>query len=62
MSTVSQDIMNGVALTDDEIKEMVEMYRSNKYYMYEIYEWFGITRTKFKTYLKHYDRRTQNNE
>ncbi len=48
---VATELNNGIGLTDDEIKELVEMYQSGKYYNTEIADWFGITVAKVKTYL-----------
>ena len=42
----------GVNLSDEEIKELVTMYKSGWYFISEICEWFGLTNYEFKAYLK----------
>lgn len=49
---VITDIEQGIGLTDEELKELVNMYYSGKYYMKEIAEWFGISNAKLRTYLR----------
>jgi DNA-binding transcriptional regulator LsrR (DeoR family) len=46
------EIKEGIGLTDEEIAELVTMYLSGKYYLKDIEEWFGITRSKLKRYLE----------
>jgi len=42
----------GVNLTDEELKELVIMYKSGWYFIKEICDWFGLTNYEFKAYLK----------
>ena len=51
---VKTDINDGIGLNDEEISELYHMYISGKYYIKEIIDWFGISPTKLKTYLKIY--------
>lgn len=39
-------------VSDDDIKDMVEMYRSGKYYLREIAEWIGVSSSCVDYWLK----------
>ena len=38
-------------LTESDIQELVDMYKSGNYYLKEMMEWFGISRKKLLKYL-----------
>lgn len=52
LDVISKDKEEGVALSDDEIKELCEMYSSGFYYKWEILEYFGINNLRFKRYIE----------
>ena len=47
-----EDNKSPKGLYPDEIAEFYEMYDSGKYYVREIAEWFGISQSVAKRYIK----------
>lgn len=52
LNVIEKDKKDGVNLSDNEIKELYEMYNSGKYYIKEILEYFGINRLRLERYLE----------
>lgn len=42
----------GLMLDDDELRELVEMYKTGIYYLKDLAEEFGINQYELKCYLK----------
>lgn len=49
---LKRQIRDGTMLSDEELKELVEMFQSGKYFAKEIKDWFGLSDYEFKAYLK----------
>lgn len=52
VDVIAKDKEEGINLSDDEIKELYEMYSSGKYYKHEILEYFGINELRLKRYIQ----------
>ena len=46
-----KDFEDGVMLSKKELKEMVYMYKTGKYYIWEILEEYGLTGYRFRIYM-----------
>ncbi len=54
---LKKQVLDGVALSPEEINEMMEMIKEGKYYFYEVLEYYGISYYEFKCYKKVYEGR-----
>lgn len=52
--------MNLNKLTDDELTEMLEMYKNGSYTVVEIADWFGVPFHTIRNQIERYQRRKEN--
>ena len=48
---LQKDFYDGVMLNKKELQELAKMFKSGKYYQYEILEEYGLTAYRFKIYM-----------